>query len=142
VEFVQRLTEILPRATVLLVADAELAGAEEALERTDLVVVSSEDINWLGLPKKPVLLQLFVEDYDLAIDLSIEFDLVNAHLCRRSRAALRACLHHPQRDPFFNLQVRTPASMATEEKYHAVLRCLRTLLPHPQTGPVAEAMST
>ncbi len=141
-EFVRALRQVLPAASLLLVWQPANAGDLDASAADDVLTIAAKDIGWHGLPKRWVVEQVDTSSFDLALDLSIDFDLVNAHLCRKSRAPLRACLFHPHRDPFFNLQVRTSSSMSIDNRYRALLRCLESLLPRARSRPVPDALPT
>ncbi len=120
---VERLTQFLAPGQVAFIA---LQG--QALPRgvapAQVIEVRPESLRFGRFPKQSLRAQVRARHADAFIDLHGDFDLVGAALAVASGARIRMCLAHEERDPFFNLQVRTSPSAAPAKRYQRLLALL------------------
>jgi len=81
-----------------------------------------EHITRFGFPTKQVIATIKKFNFEIALDLNHEFNLLSAHLCFISGAPLRICLSDKKRDPFFNFQVQANKNMKLENIYKNFIR--------------------
>jgi len=72
--------------------------------------------------------------YELLIDLNGDFNLASTFICSKSRAKLRVCLAHPQREAYYNLQIRTKGSDPLQNKYLTLIHYLSSLIPESKSS--------
>ncbi len=92
----QRTLPVVPAGEITY-APVEFLGRVRALE--------SGDIGAVGLPKKPVLKELWEFDADVAMALDPDFDLAAAVIVGASRAPFRIGFTGPGSESFFDLMV-------------------------------------
>lgn len=104
-----------------------------------VIEVRPESLRFGRFPRQSLRAQVKARHTDAFIDLHCDFDLVSATLAVASGARIRMCLAHEERDPFFNLQVRTSRSAAPAKRYQRLLALLEAsrVANHPAT-PVSE----
>lgn len=96
-----------------------------------LFVVARDDLTLFGLPRRPLLKTIMNTSYDLVIDFNQEFDILAAYLCSKLPGAVRACLAHPCREPFYNLQIRANHNDSLDQKIDTMFKYLSTLAQIP-----------
>ena len=90
------------------------------------IFVSDRDVNFWGLPKKQLKQKILATKYDIVIDLNNEFYLPGTYLCLKSRASLKICFDHENREPFYNFYYRTQANESLDNKYQKLIQYLRS----------------
>ncbi|MEE4311466.1 MAG: hypothetical protein V2J62_06310 [candidate division KSB1 bacterium] len=71
-----------------------------------MIFVSQSDKNIWDLPQHSLINKVAASNYDIAIDLNNDFNLLSTLLCHKSNAPLRICIKDPDRDPFYNVSFR------------------------------------
>jgi len=89
------------------------------------IFVSGRDVNFFGLPKKELKDKILATKCDIAIDLNDDFHLPSTYLCLKSRASLKICLDHKQREPFYNFYFRTPKDVDLGKRYKKLIQYLK-----------------
>ena len=89
-----------------------------------IIFVTPEDINQLGLPKKKLQNRILATDFDIIIDLNLDFHLPSTFLCQISAAPVKICLDEQNREPFYNFSFRMNAQKNLAEKYQGLLKYL------------------
>lgn len=90
------------------------------LPRCEIVRFNPDDINRFSLPRKPLMQRIFNRDYDVAVDMNLDFILHTAYICKASRAKVRVGCAHTAADIFYNVQVnlnRPNSSQALYRKF-------------------------
>ncbi|KAA3660048.1 MAG: hypothetical protein DWQ10_07565, partial [Calditrichaeota bacterium] len=67
--------------------------------------ISKNDLTIFGAPSKTFLYDYSSKNFDILIDLNIEFNAFATYLARSTNTRLRVCLSSPDREPFYNLQI-------------------------------------
>jgi ADP-heptose:LPS heptosyltransferase len=91
-------------------------------EQVQVISYEPEQISFHGLPRNDLQDAIRSRHFDMVIDLNSDFNLIATFLCRVSEAKLRICLQHPDRDPFYNFQVRATNGDSLENKYQSLLK--------------------
>lgn len=143
VDVLGRLREQFPQTTFYLLANEALVK-EQAPHLADddrllLIYCNEEHLGFGGLPKDVLQEAIRTRHFDLLIDLNDDFNFTAAYLCRSSNAKLRICLQHPNRDPFYNFQVRAHADESLDHKYQTLMKYISVFLPLPGTSPASLA---
>jgi hypothetical protein len=73
--------------------------------RCEVVRLDPGDINRFSLPTRQLLQRTLQRDFDVAIDLNLDFVLHTAYICKASRAKVRVGFARPASDVFFNVQL-------------------------------------
>lgn len=94
------------------------------LQRCDVIHLHNDDIGSFALPKKKIVRRIQQNEYDLVLDLNLEFSLAAAFLCKASRSRLRVGFATEYADTFFNLQIKTDATRNVKTIYERVAACL------------------
>jgi len=92
--------------------------------KCEVIRLIESDINRFFLPSKAILQRICQREFDVAMDLNLDFILHSAYICKASRAKVRIGLVHPKADIFFNVQINitTPRTVqALYEKFAAYL---------------------
>ncbi|MCI0512545.1 hypothetical protein L0128_04980 [candidate division KSB1 bacterium] len=90
--------------------------------RVELLTLKPENISTLGLADRQVINTVKKMNFQVAIDLNHEFNLVSAHLCFTSQAPLRICLMDVARDPFYNFQIQVNPQAQLDQKYEKLFK--------------------
>lgn len=75
------------------------------LPRCEVVRFNRDDINRFSLPKQPLMQRILSRQYDVAVDMNLDFILHTAYICKASRAKVRVGCAHSAADLFYNVQV-------------------------------------
>ncbi len=98
---------------------------ELATYRTEVIVVSQADENWLKLPSHDLVSRLRHEKYDIAFDLSFTDDVFMSYLCRKSEAKISAGFSKTNGDLFYDLQVKIPVSGDMKKAYDSMINTIK-----------------
>lgn len=107
--------------------------------REKIIPLSQEEISPFGTPNRQFIKKIAARPYDLVLDLNASFDLCSTFINNRISAKLRICLSHPQRDPFYNLQVRVPAGQPLERQLNTMLKYLSQLM-NSSSSPIRDLL--
>jgi len=69
------------------------------------VEVGEDDISVFGLPKKNFIKKIALFRYDIAIDMSFDFDIFNAWLCQKINSGIKIGFKKENADLFYNFQL-------------------------------------
>ena len=94
------------------------------LPRCDVIHLRRDDIGSFALPKKGIIHRIQRNEYDLVLDLNVEFFLPAAYLCKASRSRLRVGFATEYADTFFNFQIKTNAARNVKTIYERFAACL------------------
>ncbi len=77
------------------------------LPRAEVVRISNAEISRLYLPIRPIIQRITARQYDVAVDLNLDFLLPSGYICRVSNARVRVGFCRHGADTFYNLQVQS-----------------------------------
>ncbi len=75
------------------------------MKRYRYVEVGEDDISIFGLPKKNFIRKIALFRYDIAIDMSFDFDIFNAWLCQKVNSGIKVGFKRKNADLFYNFQL-------------------------------------
>ncbi len=96
------------------------------LPRSTVVRVPSRDLTSLYLPRKDVLAAVTARQYDIAIDLNLDFVTPSGYICRVSGARIRVGYARAGAEHFFNFIIKRKPGSGREGAYHRLAEFLRT----------------
>ena len=92
--------------------------------RCEVVRLDPMDINKFSLPAKAVLQRTFTKEFDVAIDLNLDFVLHTAYICKASRAKVRVGFASQVSDVFFNVHLKFNKQRTPQALYEKFAECL------------------
>jgi ADP-heptose:LPS heptosyltransferase len=98
---------------------------EQVLPRARVISLAPEELTPFFLPRRAVLERVRERQYDLAVDMNLDFMLPSAYICMESGARVRVGFSGPNADTFYNLQVRLDPSSHEGHAYKRLVNCLR-----------------
>jgi len=99
--------------------------SELATYRSEVIVVTREDENWLKLPSRDLVARLREQNFDVAFDLSFSSDIFMSYLCRRAEAKLSVGFAKENCDPFYDMQIKIPKSGDMKKGYEILGRTFK-----------------
>ena len=84
---------------------------------------SERDINKWFVPRRELLQRMESNNFDVAVDLNLNFSLTSAFLCKASNAPLRIGFVKKNSDQFYNFQFKTKGNN-NKYSYRSLLKCL------------------
>jgi ADP-heptose:LPS heptosyltransferase len=110
------------RRVVLVVAENM---RELATYRSEVIVVSKEDENWLKLPSKDLVMRLRDQKFDVIFDLNYSNDIFMSYLCRRAEAKVSVGFVKENCDQFYDMQVKVPQGGDMKRAYEILGRTFK-----------------
>ncbi|MBI5020112.1 MAG: hypothetical protein HZB59_01615 [Ignavibacteriales bacterium] len=92
--------------------------------RCEIIRLDPPDINRFSLPTKTILQRIFKREYDVAIDLNLDFALHTAYICKASRAKIRVGFAGPVSDTFYNIILNLNKERTPQALYEKFAECL------------------
>lgn len=92
--------------------------------RADVIRIDDVDLTPLFLPRSTVLHRVVAHQYDLAVDLNLDFVLHAAYICKASRAPIRVGVRKNHGETFFNVELRVDRSGSPQLDYSKFIELL------------------
>ncbi len=92
--------------------------------KCEVVRLDPADINKFSLPTKAVLQRVFTKEFDVAIDLNLDFVLHTAYICKASRAKARVGFSSQVSDLFYNVTLNLNKQRTPQALYDKFAECL------------------
>jgi len=118
--FRERMKEI--HLTVVHNSTRETALAN--FPRCAVVRLDPQDVNKFSLPARIALQRILTREYDVAIDLNLDFVLHTAYICKASRAKVRVGFTSPVSEVFFNISLNLNKQRTPQVVYEKFAECL------------------
>jgi ADP-heptose:LPS heptosyltransferase len=97
---------------------------ERLLPRSRVIAIEPGEISAFFLPHRAPIEKIRAREYDLAVDLNLDFLLPSAYICRESNARVRVGFSGPHADIFYNFQVRLDPASQGGRAYERLVSCL------------------
>ncbi len=110
------------RRVVLVVADNM---RDLATYRSEVVVVSQDDENWLRLPSRDILARIRSDSFDIAFDLSFSNDIFMSYLCRKSDSKISVGFAKENCECFYDMQIKTSADDDMKKAYEVLTHTIK-----------------
>lgn len=117
------LKKFTPNNTTLIIRDDQLFSLN-TLPSLKTITYSKTDLNSWFLPRHRLVHKIRKTNFDVALDLNIDFSLPSAFLCKKSNAPIRISFEKKNGDRFYNFQIRTKEENDSLNKYKSLLKCL------------------
>ena len=118
------LREHFDEPDITVVAPAGGTPVERVLPRCRVLLVGPGDVNGFFLPRRSFLTRVAERNYDLALDLNLDFMIPSAYICKESNARVRMGFSAYHADSFFNFQIRLEPASRNEHAYDRLVQCL------------------
>ena len=92
--------------------------------KCEVIRIDPADINRFSLPTRSLMKRIFKHEYDVAMDLNLDFVLHTAYICKASRAKVRVGCTHAASDLFYNVQLNLNTHSPPQAVYQKVASCL------------------
>lgn len=92
--------------------------------KCEVVRLDPQDINKFSLPTKTVLQRIFIKEFDVAVDLNLDFVLHTAYICKASRSKIRVGFASPVSDVFYNIILNLNKQRTPQAIYEKFAECL------------------
>jgi hypothetical protein len=92
--------------------------------KSEIVRLDPPDIDRFFLPRPSVIQRLPKYQYDVAMDLNLDFVLHSAYICKASHARVRVGFSHPNADLFYNVQLQFGEPRTPQAMYDKFVNCL------------------
>lgn len=94
------------------------------LPRSQVIRLVGSDVTLLYLPRADALKRILRRQYDIAIDLNLDFVLPSGYICRETQARIRIGFAGRRADTFYNFQIQPDKTLGTNLLYDRVVKCL------------------
>ncbi len=119
----EMLREIPGRYNITVIADSSFKEYF-TVKKYHYIEVMKNDISVFGLPKKNFVRKLALFRYDVAIDMSFDFDLFNAWLCQELNAGIKVGFKRDNADFFYNFQLAINRKVDLRVAYSGIIASL------------------
>lgn len=126
------LTNLLPafrrrfkEENITVVTAGKAHVIERILPRSRVIAVAGEEVTAFFIPRQSVIDRVRARQYDLAVDLNLDFMLPSAYICKESSARVRVGFSRKHADNFFNFQVRLDPESRSGSAHDRLLNCLQ-----------------
>lgn len=92
--------------------------------RSEVVRLDSSDLNRFSLPTHQLIKRIMTRQFDVAIDLNLDFVLHTAYICKASGARVRVGFKHSAADMFYNVQLNMNPQRSPQALYENFAACL------------------
>jgi ADP-heptose:LPS heptosyltransferase len=110
---------------ITAVADEMTSDVSRLLPRSTVIRLLVPEVTVFYLPHRDVLARIARRQYDIAIDLNLDFLLPSAYICRESKARVRIGFAGKRADVFYNLQVKADLTAGRPRVYDRLVRTLQ-----------------
>jgi hypothetical protein len=114
-----------PPENLTVLTPAPRERIERLLPRSRVIAIAPDESSLFYIPRQVVLDRVHARQYDIAVDLNLDFMLPSAYICRESNARVRVGRTGPHADTFFNFQVRLDQSAQKGDAYGRLVQCLQ-----------------
>jgi ADP-heptose:LPS heptosyltransferase len=114
-----------PQDRITIIAAEHQYDIGRLLPRSQVVRVPGRDLTSLFLPRADMTAAVTARQYDLAIDLNLDFVMPSGYICRVSGARIRMGYARAGAEHFFNFIIKRKPGMGRERAYHRLAEFLR-----------------
>jgi ADP-heptose:LPS heptosyltransferase len=118
------LREHFDEPDITVIAPSGGTPVERVLPRCHVLLVGTGDVSRFFLPRRSFLTRVAERNYDLALDLNLDFMIPSAYICKESNARVRTGFSALHADTFFNFQIRLEPAARKEHAYDRLVQCL------------------
>ena len=112
-EEARQAADVIPELIRCLQAESAIVLGESSAttsctlseEGFQVITIGDTDRRWMGSPSSDLIDRVVGSGLSVAVDLSLQMDLLTSVLCLQSKAPARFCFCGPHRALFFNIQI-------------------------------------
>jgi len=127
IKSLRKLCSLKPNWMMTVISPLKMVGFVDKSPNVRILPFSDDDLNVIGLPKPSIKKLLIENQFDLALDFGLRFDLISIVLIEASGAAVKVCIDNSKKTPFFNFVVRVNPSDFLQAKYDVLVRYVAQL---------------
>ena len=115
-----RLDAIFPNGKNIFIIRPELQTKGISLSNYESVLIDEEKRSLFGMPDKNIKNKLNKIDYDVVLDLSVNFNFDNLSLGWHTNSPLKISFSHPKREKFYNFIIRQGEETSNEHAFNSL----------------------
>lgn len=115
-----KLGNIFPNGKGLLVLKQDLKSNGVSSGNYETVILEEQKRSIFGMPDKAIKQKLKNANYDVILDLSVNFNFDNLSLGWHINTPLRISFSHPKREPFYNFIIRQGQETSNEHAFKSL----------------------
>ncbi len=121
----KKLNDKLENSNITIVVEGIRAAQLTENTKSRIIRLSQSHVNKFFLPRKLFLERVLESEYDVAIDLNLDFVLYAAYICRASNAKIRVGFSSDVADVFYNFQINIDKTKNAQEIYAQLIEYLK-----------------
>jgi ADP-heptose:LPS heptosyltransferase len=126
-QMIEQLHRHHPEWRLTIVGQNNLLFKRLSNPQIEYFAVMEKSVNFYGQPQSTFVKQIKTRRYDMAIDLSIDYNFFNLVLLWKSETLLRMGFFHPHREPFFTFLYRLHQETPPDKAYQGFLKQMESL---------------
>ena len=115
-----KLCEIFPNGKGFLIIQQDLQTKGLSLANYEFVLLEEQKRSLFGMPDKSVKNKLKNSNYDVVLDLSVDYNFDNLSLGWNVNSPLRISFSHPKREKFYNFIIRQGQETSNEHAFKSL----------------------
>ncbi|MFQ5652381.1 MAG: hypothetical protein ACE5IY_20820 [bacterium] len=123
----ERLRKLRPAWRITVINKMEMVNFIDTKLKVEILPYSSDDINFAGMPKAQIKQLIQKSEFDLALDLTLKFDLFVIALFNLSSAPIKVCFENSEKSPFHNVEIRVNPAESLTNKYNAMVKYINMI---------------
>ncbi len=92
--------------------------------KCEVIRLDPGDVNRFSLPTKHTLQRILHREFDVAMDLNLDFVLHTAYICKASRARVRVGFGYANAETFFNVLLNLDTQRSPQVLYEKFAACI------------------
>ncbi|MFN0159575.1 MAG: glycosyltransferase family 9 protein [Bacteroidota bacterium] len=114
-----------PEENITVISDDHGREVVRMLIRSHFIHLMEEEITPFFLPSPGLVRRIQEREYDLVIDLNLDFVLPSAYICKESNAPVRIGFSRDMAESFYNFQIQPDPTLERKYLYDRMARFLQ-----------------
>ena len=120
-ELLKSIAETYSKREIAIITSWSYRNWLDNFRNQKIITIAEDNINFLKLPKKPLIKYLKSKNFEVAIDLNPGGTLFSSILCAATGAKVRVGFTGEDSDRFFNFQVKPVSEDSVENQFDTLL---------------------
>lgn len=125
VSVMEMLTKRFAEENITIITAEDDYQTARLLPHSPQVRLLVNEFNLFYLPHHDLIERIGTHQYDIAIDLNLDFVLPSAYICKASKARVRVGFTRKHSEKFYNLTVRLDPTLDPRGVYDRLVKCLQ-----------------
>lgn len=121
----RKLKDKLSNSDMTIIVEGIRSAQLSESSKSRVIRLSQSHINKFFLPRQLFLERVMETEYDVAIDLNLDFVLYAAYICRASNAKIRIGFSNDASDIFYNFQINLDKTKSAPNIYAQLIEYLK-----------------